>query len=476
MNVPKYVPDEPIAAVATALAPAALAVVRVSGRGSVGLLANVFSRPDALRSAAGNTLVHGWIVDGGERVDEVLVSVFRAPKSFTGEESAEVSCHGGVPVVRRVLSALLGAGFRRAERGEFTFRAFLHGKADLTRAEAVREIIDARTDAARSRAAGRLSGSLFREISAVRALLVGVLAQVQAEIEYPEDENAIADTFDPSSLSEAERRLSALESSWRSERIFQDGAKVVLAGRTNAGKSSLFNALLKEERAIVSDIAGTTRDYLECWADFCGIPARLFDTAGLRDTDDEIERRGVELSRSLADGADAVLYLVDSSALGEDGLPKEDGLPSDDRLPLEDCEFLRGFVGSARKVPLVLVFSKSDVAPRPAAGFGGFPSVAVSSRTGEGIAELCALVRGLLCGSASGSGERREALGSERQRAAVAEALERVRHALSLPDGFGLDAVSQDVEDALDSLAAVTGETTPDDVLGEVFARFCVGK
>src|SRR5574344_2063584 len=328
-----YTPEEPIAAIATALAPGALGIIRTSGKNCIELVSNVFSRPKALREAKGNTLVYGWLLEpNGEqkvscansspraRVDEVMCGVYRAPKSFTGEDMVEIFCHGGTAVVTAVLNLLLANGFRQAERGEYTFRAYINGKTDLTRAEAVKEIIDSKTDVSRGRAAGRLAGSLYEEIESIKKLVVDTLAQIEVEIEYPEDEETIADAFDHEKLLEAKTRLASLVSSWKSEKLYQDGARVVLCGKTNAGKSSLFNALLKEERAIVSDIAGTTRDWLESYADFGGIPVRLFDTAGLRKTDDVIEARGVELTKDLSEDADVILYLIDS----RNGISPED--------------------------------------------------------------------------------------------------------------------------------------------------------
>src|SRR5574344_1238585 len=319
-----YTPEEPIAAIATALAPAALGIIRTSGKNCIELVSKVFSRPKALCEANGNTLVYGWLLEpSGEQkpslanstrahIDEVMCGVYRAPKSFTGEDMVEIFCHGGTAVVTAVLNLLLTNGFRQAERGEYTFRAYINGKTDLTRAEAVKEIIDSKTDFSRGRATGRLAGSLYEEIESIKKLIVDTLAQIEVEIEYPEDEETIANAFDHEKLLETKSRLSSLVSSWKSEKLYQDGARVVLCGKTNAGKSSLFNALLKEERAIVSDIAGTTRDWIESYADFGGIPVRLFDTAGLRKTDDVIEARGVELTKDLSEDADVILYLIDS--------------------------------------------------------------------------------------------------------------------------------------------------------------------
>ena len=466
MTPNQYTPEEPISSIATALAPAALGIVRVSGKGCIELVSKVFSRPKALLEAPGNTLVYGWIQEchagpetssgSASKIDEVMLAVYRAPKSFTGEDMVEIFCHGGPAVVMAVQKLMLKSGFRQANRGEYTFRAFINGKTDLTRAEAVKEIIDSHTDVSRSHAAGRLAGALFTEIDDIKKLIVDTLAAIEVEIEYPEDEETIADSFDRSDIELAASRLQALADSWKGEKLYQDGARVVLAGRTNAGKSSLFNAILKEERAIVSDIEGTTRDWLESWASINGIPVRLFDTAGLRQTSDVIEAQGVEISRSLVHDADVVLYLVDGTT----------GMNEEDRQFIENC-----------KEPLIVVYTKADASSLRAEG----EAIHISSKTGAGLSELFAQIYGLLTADLGGAGsttERTQAgLGSARQKEAVSEALECVRHALvSADDNYSLDAVVQDLEDALDSLGEVTGDVTPDDVLGSIFANFCVGK
>ena len=499
MTPNQYTPEEPISSIATALAPAALGIVRVSGKGCIELVSKVFSRPKALLEAAGNTLVYGWIQNpvvepkdavvepvegvettGGEvpegevsKIDEVMLAVYRAPKSFTGEDMVEIFCHGGPAVVTAIQNLMLKIGFRQANRGEYTFRAFINGKTDLTKAEAVKEIIDSHTDVSRSHAAGRLAGSLFTEIDDIKKLIIDTLAAIEVEIEYPEDEETIADSFDREDIETAARRLRALADSWRGEKLYQDGARVVLAGRTNAGKSSLFNAILKEERAIVSDIEGTTRDWLESWASINGIPVRLFDTAGLRETSDVIEAQGVEISRNLVHDADVVLYLVDGIS----------GMNDEDRQFIDNCQ-----------EPLIVVYTKSDKAgattentchaelvsasqDRSRNKFGVTEnSIHISSKTGAGLSDLFSKITAIL--TAGLSTERTQAgLGSARQKEAVSAALESVEHALiSADDNYTLDAVVQDLEDALDSLGEVTGDVTPDDVLGSIFANFCVGK
>ncbi len=484
MALNQYTPEEPISSIATALAPAALGIVRVSGKGCIELVSKVFSRPRALLEAKGNTIVYGWILSPhekggaeqksavpepveGQKIDEVMCAVYRAPKSYTGEDMVEIFCHGGPAVVTAVQNLMLRSGFRQANRGEYTFRAYINGKTDLTKAEAVREIIDSHTDDSRSHAAGRLAGALYEEIDSIKKLIVDTVAAIEVEIEYPEDEETIADSFDKSNLEQAVSRLQSLVDSWKGEKLYQDGARVVLAGRTNAGKSSLFNAILKEERAIVSDIEGTTRDWLESWASINGIPVRLFDTAGLRQTEDVIEAKGVEISKSLVHDADVVLYLIDSS----------EGMNEEDQSFIESCT-----------VPLILVWNKCDTSLRaeqdPTSLRGAerrgnpqpVPAVHLSAKTGQGLSELFTQIQTLL--TAGLSTERTQAgLGSARQKDAVAEALERVKHALAAAaDDYSLDAVVQDLEDALDSLGEVTGIVTPDDVLGTIFANFCVGK
>ncbi|MCR5289093.1 MAG: tRNA uridine-5-carboxymethylaminomethyl(34) synthesis GTPase MnmE [Treponema sp.] len=458
-----YTPEEPVAAIATSLAPAALGIVRTSGKRCIELVASIFSRPKTLLAAQGNTIVYGWIKDGDTLIDEVLLSVFKAPKSFTGEDMVEISCHGGPAVVTAVYNTLLKIGFRQAQKGEYTFRAYINGKTDLTRAEAVREIIDSRTDVSRGRAAGRLAGDVYTVIDGIKKQIVDSLAALEVEIEYPEDEETIADAFDTSELQKAAESLQQLVDSWKNEKLYQDGARVVLCGRTNAGKSSLFNALLKEDRAIVSNIAGTTRDWLESWISLDGIPVRLFDTAGLRMTTDVIEQNGVERTKDLSKDADVIMYMVDSHV----------GIHEDDVAFITSCT-----------VPLVLVWNKCDVVDethRPSLEHVEKLSVVkqqvyISAKKSEGIGELTKAVTGIL--TAGNKTDREQAgLGSARQQAAVKDALSCVLHALeTAKGGYTLDAVVQDLEDCLDSLGEVTGEVTPDDVLESIFSHFCVGK
>ena len=438
----KYAPEEPICAIATALAPSALGIIRCSGKNSISLVSKIFSRPKALLSAAGNTLVYGWILFNNSKIDEVMLSVYRAPKSFTGEEMIEISCHGGVGVVSEIFQILLKSGFRQAERGEFTFRSFINGKADLTKAEAIREIIESKTQESRSHAAGRLSGNLFQEINSIKQLIIDTLAAIEVEIEYPEDEETIADNFNSSKLKEAEIRLSKLNDSWKSEKLYQDG-------------------VLKEERAIVSDIEGTTRDWIESFASIEGLPARLFDTAGIRETQDLIEAQGVQLTKNLSEDADLILYTIDS----------KQGLTNDDEAFLKQIE-----------KPFILVWNKSDLnknislSKEQKDAFPFFKSeVKISAKTQEGFSELYKKIRDSFAQNLS-TDRNQAGLGSSRQKKSVEEALEAIQHAIKTSGDYALDAVVQDLEDSLDALSEITGEICADDILSSIFSNFCVGK
>ncbi len=457
----KYTPEEPIVAIATALSPAALGIVRVSGKECLSLLSTVFTRPKALLEAEGNTLVYGWIINKSEneKIDEVMVGVYHGPKSFTGENMAEIYCHGGTVTVLAIFNLLQKAGFRLAEPGEFTFRSYINRKIDLTKAEAVHEIIDSKTDESRARAAGRLAGNLFSELDDIKKLLVETLADIEAEVEYPEDENAISNAYNPEKLVRAHSHLTRIAQSWQSEKLYQEGARIVLSGKTNAGKSSLFNILLKEDRAIVSDIHGTTRDWIESWLSIGGIPARLFDTAGLRITDDIIEQAGVERSQELAQEADLVLYLVDIS----NGMQEE------------EIKTIESFTS-----PVVIVWNKCDKIDKQTVEKTKTkllcPQVYISSKLGEGVPDLVSAIQTILLDK--GKTEKTQAgLGSQRQKKAVDDALEALTHTLEATQkNLPLDAVSQDLEEALFHLGEVTGEVSPDDILQSIFSRFCVGK
>jgi tRNA modification GTPase len=472
MEIPSYGDDAPIVAIATPIAESALSIVRTSGRNAVELASRAFSRPTALQAAVGNTIVHGWITDqDGKRIDEVLASVFRAPHSYTGEESVDFSCHGGFTTGRAVLQALLRAGFREALPGEFTFRAFMNGKIDLTRSESVMELVSAKTDEAREKAVGRLSGELQAEIESIKELLVRSLAATELFLDYSEDDGVGGSSSEDAvgidaeaagllperaSVEAALERLRALAASYRVERLYRDGATVAVAGRPNAGKSRLFNRLLREERSIVSPTPGTTRDWIEAWISIEGIPIRLIDTAGLREADDPVEKVGVERSRDILDAADLVLYVVD----GIEGETAED----------------LAFLSAPRIVPVIRIWNKADRgAPAEPPSY-----LRLSAATGEGIGELAARVIGLLEGKGDAQGgalRSRVGIASERQKALIDRAVAAAGEALSLADAARpLDLIARELREAVDALGEITGEVSTADILETMFGRFCVGK
>lgn len=453
--------EDDIAAIATAPGTAALAVVRVAGPGSVERAARAFSRPDALKSLGGYRAAYGKLVDSdGRAVDEVVALVFRGPVSYTGQDGVDLMCHGGRATTDGALSALEAVGFRRALPGEFTFRAFYNGKLDLARAEAVGELVAARTAASRADAFSRLSGGLSRELAAIKASLVRIAAAFALRLDYGEDE-APEDIVDElPALRAAREACLALTDSYAVGRALLDGSVVALAGAVNAGKSSLFNRLLKDERAIVSSQPGTTRDYLEAELDLGGLPVRLVDTAGVRDSADPIELEGVRRSKLVAGGADAVVYVVDATT----------GLRPD------DLAFVEANPATIR------AWNKIDAVGATKAPAGW---ISVSAETGDGEAALVAAIRGVLLGGgasdgsalASGAAPLWARIGTARHREALLRAAASLGDAAAAVEaGEPVDMAAVDVAAAIEALGEITGETTSEDVLESLFSNFCVGK
>ncbi len=444
---------DPIAALATPWGESAIGVIRTSGEGCLELLSEVFhSGKNSLAESSGYTIRHGFIEDKGRRIDEVLITVYRKPHSYTGEDCAEIFCHGGMVIVREILQALLSRGFRQAEPGEFTQRAFLNGKMDLTRAEAVNEIIRSKTDRARQLALNRLSGDIEHKIQRIKETLISISAAVEVWIDYPDDD-LDEDPIDRDRLDSVQNELERLLSTYRTGKIIQEGISVVIAGRTNAGKSTLFNLLLREDRAIVSEIHGTTRDYIEGAISIEGIPIRLFDTAGLRDSLDPLEQEGMRRSDRIIKSADLVLFLVDATR----------GLEEADKALMQSYEF---------GIDVIPLWNKVDVTSAKAPQ-GCIP---ISCQTGEGLTELHnRIAEKILGGSSIESGE--PIVDSLRQKNLIEKCLDAVRslkkgHAENLP----LDVLAVDIKEAIDCLGEITGEVVSEDILREMFSKFCVGK
>ncbi|MDR2543779.1 MAG: tRNA uridine-5-carboxymethylaminomethyl(34) synthesis GTPase MnmE [Treponema sp.] len=465
-NKVNYGDETPIAAFATTPGNSALTLIRCSGKGSIELAALVFS-PSDLKKALGNTIIHGWIKTD-EKIDEVLISVFRAPKSYTGEDSIDICCHGGPVAGKAVMDVLKNAGFREALAGEFTFRAFMNGKIDLTRCEAVMELVSAKTETGRCRAVSRLCGSLEKEINEIKQLLVQVLASAEIYLDYSEDEIS-ADTEEIEGKLPGQdiaaavlSKLKMLSASWQLERIYQEGVTVVIAGRPNAGKSSLFNSLLKEDRSIVTEIAGTTRDWIEAWVSIEGIPIRLVDTAGLRETSDAVEIIGVERSLKLLQEAEIIIYLID----GKNGLTNE------------DTDFINKNNTDVRHI---FIWNKCDLAPLPQQfPVIGINPICVSAKTGAGFTALyLAITSAILDQTNTVSLDLSVSarLGTLRQKNLVDNACAALEETLALSEqGEPLDIITPLIRDAVNSLGEITGEVSTADILEEMFSRFCVGK
>ena len=450
-----------IAAISTAQTATAIGILRVSGEGCFALCDKVFRAVNHKTFAAQDPrkTVYGEMLDNqGRVIDRGLAVRFSGPHSYTGEDSAEFHCHGSPIVLRELLGALFAAGARQAGPGEFTRRAFLNGKLDLTEAEAVIDLIDAETPAAARNAAAQLDGALRRLLEPVQESLLEITSRFYAVVDYPdEDIQDIGPEEIASSLLTAETALTRLLGTAQRGKILKRGIRTAIVGRPNAGKSSLLNALAGYERAIVTDIPGTTRDTVEESVLCGGVQLRLIDTAGIRETEDTVERLGVERSRRAMESADLVLCVVD----GTQG------------VTCEDEELLRC---AARCKNWVLVLSKKDLFPAAYAGsLSPAAVVSLSNVTGEGLEELEGAIAALFpVGSAADAGtlltDARQEEAVLRAKAAVGRARE------ALEAGFTPDAILTDAEEALEAIGELTGRTAKEEIVGRIFSRFCVGK
>ncbi len=453
-----------IAAVATAPGSGGIAIVRVSGTDAYAVAHAVFRGRAGPGVPQPRRVYVGKLVDpgSGEVLDEVLAFGMRAPLSFTGEDVVELHCHGGAFVTQRILEAVWASGARPAEPGEFTRRAFLNGRIDLARAEAVADLIAARSEAGRRLALSQLEGNLSRSVERLRKTLVGACARCEAALDFAEEDiPAFGESEVGAELSRVRHELEATMATFERGRLKYAGARVALVGRPNVGKSSLMNALVGRERAIVTAIPGTTRDVLEASIVVDGAPLVLMDTAGLRTTSDEVEALGVERARGAVEDARCVLAIFDGSAM----LSADDGHVAE-AVPIERT------IAVVNKTDLPTKVSDAEVRSL----LGDVPIVRVSAATQDGIDALMTVTKTSVFGFDDGA-EGEVVLFRARHRDAVRESLSHLRRAeRALEDHSPLELIASDLGLAAAALSSITGGITSEDVLDRVFADFCVGK
>ena len=454
--------NDTIAAIATAQAPSAIGILRLSGPDTCAILDGVFCPKNGKPMSAqdGRNMVYGTLLDSAGRViDNALCVLFRAPNSYTGEDCAEIHCHGSPIVLNEGLTSLFAKGARQAAGGEFTRRAFLNGRMDLIQAEAVVDLIDAETAEAARNAVGQLSGTLSRTVEEIYEALMAVVSRFYAVVDYPDEDIEDlqrAELLD--TLRRSENKLQELLATFSRGKLLKSGVPTVILGKPNAGKSSLLNALLGYERAIVTDVAGTTRDTVEEKVRLDHVLLRLIDTAGIRETADSVEKIGVERSRVAAGKASLALLVLDGSA----------PLDAEDEAAIAVAE------GVAN---LVVIVNKADLPRRIDVGAlaDRFDNViSLSAKTGEGITTLTDHITSLYPAGTTAQGEL---LTNARQADAVSRAWNAVREARSaLRIGMTPDVVLSDVENALSALGELNGKSLREDLVATIFSRFCVGK
>lgn len=417
-------------------------------------------------------MYYGWIIDPvrSTPIDEVLAVFMRAPNTYTREDVVEIQCHGSYLVLQETLSIITASGARLAAPGEFTKRAFLNGRLDLTQAEAVVELIEARTETGHSMALGQLQGKLHDKVSEIQERLLAMRAIIEVAIDFPEDETDILDSAALTEQLQAEIEEPLVELISRADegKIYREGISAVILGRPNVGKSSLLNTLLEEDRALVTPIPGTTRDTIEEIVNIKGMPVRIVDTAGIRYTREAVEEMGIQRARAKSADADLVLLMLDAS----------------EPLSEEDQALYDGIKQHGKKQRILLVLNKIDIGPYTSPGkykeaLGEEPLVAISAKLHDGIAELKDMVFSLITGRTKGAGwdPGTLAVPNVRHKDALKKGLAACRRAAKgLEANISPDLLAIDIQSALDHLGDIVGETTTEDVLDMIFERFCIGK
>lgn len=449
--------NKTIVALSTPAAHSAIAVVRLSGEDAI-IIADCLFRgfyTESLEKLPGYHAAYGEVIFEGKLLDEAVALVYRAPKSYTGENMVELSCHGNPQIAARLVAACIAAGAVPAAAGEFTKRAFENGKLDLSQAEAIAELIESESELAASAAQLRRTGELGRKVEALCEDLSFAAAQLAVWSDYPEEEDAPAVTHEGliEALTQVSEQLNALSSQYHTGRLIQKGIQVAIVGSPNVGKSTLLNLLSGSERAIVTDIAGTTRDIIEVTTQIDGIVVRLLDTAGIRETDDVIERIGVERAMEATESSDLILYVLDASRL-----------PTPDEMQL---------LAQVKKRPNLVIFNKLDL-KNLSFQQSATSDVNISALTGEGVEELKNAIKNALGISLTQSGCM---IASQRQFDCVLRAEKALNEAIfHLESGVTLDVVGILIEEAVSPLAELTGRSASQAVVEQVFSKFCVGK
>ena len=449
--------QDTIAAIATAMSNSGIGIVRVSGSESLNIVKKIYKGKE-LRDHA---IHYGYIVDGDETIDEVLVMVMKDPHSFTGEDTVEINCHGGVYVVKRILETVIKAGARPAEPGEFTKRAFLNGKIDLSQAEAVIDVINSKNEYALKSSVSQLKGNVQKKIKDIREKIIYHTAFIETALDDPE--HISVDGYGETlrlTVNKLIVELDLLLKSSDNGRIIKEGIKTVIVGKPNAGKSSLLNVLVGEERAIVTDIAGTTRDVLEEAINLNGISLNIMDTAGIRNTEDIVEKIGVDKAKTYANEANLVIYVVDAS--------KEFDQNDYDIIEL------------IRDKKTIILLNKSDLATvvtkDMVKSIIDKPIVAISAKEEQGIDEFEEIIKNMFFhGELSFNDE--VYITNMRHKAAIQDAYNSLQKVIvSIDNDMPEDFYSIDLLDAYESLGSITGETIGEDLVNEIFSKFCMGK
>ena len=456
--------DKTIAAISTAMSASGIGIVRISGDEAMEVISRIYRSKNGnkdIKKVKSHTIHYGFIYDGEEVVDEVLVMIMKGPRTYTGEDTVEIDCHGGVYAMKRVLETVLKNGAEIAEPGEFTKRAFLNGRLDLSQAEAVMDVIQAKNSMALKSSVEQLKGSVLRAVKEIRSKLIYHIAYIESALDDPEHISLDGYPQELLEVVEKERKeISELLKTADDGRMIQEGIKTVILGKPNAGKSSLLNYLVGEDRAIVTEIAGTTRDILEEYISLNGITLRVIDTAGIRDTEDVVEKIGVGKARQMAEDADLILYVVDSS------------MPLDEN-DQEIMELLKG-----RKS--ITIYNKTDLTPVVDMEFlkekTASPVIPISAVEETGVSQLEDEIRRMFFqGELSFNDE--VYITNARHKAALEEAMESLKLVKnSIEMGMAEDFFSIDLMNAYESLGRIVGESVGEDLVNEIFSKFCVGK